>query len=128
MDNVDPIPEKFVLELWSVRTRRVLGIELISDTIGELDTNVATYDDNLIPLYVLTQAYWTVVLDLGDWGLWGRLLRRPVSYHMEYHGELGAETCQLPHRHAELVKVDTLMENHESWCVWTFSWSTMRSR
>ena len=25
MDNVDPIPEKFVLELWSVRTRRGAG-------------------------------------------------------------------------------------------------------
>ena len=48
----------------------VLGIELISDTIGKLNTiYVATSDDNLIPLYVLTQAYWTVVLDLGDWGL-----------------------------------------------------------
>ena len=50
----------------------MLGIELISDTIGKLNTiYVATSDDNLIPLYVLTQAYWTVVLDLGDWGLWG---------------------------------------------------------
>ena len=50
----------------------VLGIELISDTIGKLNTiYVATSDDNLIPLYVLTQACWTVVLDLGDWGLWG---------------------------------------------------------
>ena len=46
----------------------VLGIELISDTIGKLNTiYVATSDDNFIPLYVLTQAYWTVVLDLGDW-------------------------------------------------------------
>ena len=68
MVNVHPIPEKFVLELWSVRRGRVLGIELISDTIGKLNTiSVATSDDNLIPLYVLTQAYWTVVLDLGDW-------------------------------------------------------------
>ena len=50
----------------------VLRIELISDTIGKLNTiYVATSDDNLIPLYVLSQAYWTVVLDLGDWGLWG---------------------------------------------------------
>ena len=50
----------------------MLGIELISDTIGELNSiYVATSDDNLIALYVLTQAYWTVVLDLGDWGLWG---------------------------------------------------------
>ena len=50
----------------------VLGIELISDTIGKLNSiYVATSDDNLIALYVLTQAYWTVVLDLGDWGLWG---------------------------------------------------------
>ena len=41
----------------------VLGIELISDTIGKLNTiSVETSDDNLIPLYVLTQAYWTVVL------------------------------------------------------------------
>ena len=49
----------------------VLGIELISDRIGKLNTiYVATSDDNLIPLYVFTQAYWTVVLDLGDWGLW----------------------------------------------------------
>ena len=48
----------------------MLGIELISDTFGKLNTiHVATSDDNLIPLYVLTQAYWTVVLDLGDWGL-----------------------------------------------------------
>ena len=48
----------------------VLRIELISDTIGKLNTiDVATSDDNLIPLYVLTPAYWTVVLDLGDWGL-----------------------------------------------------------
>ena len=46
----------------------LLGIELISDTIGKLNTiSVATSDDNLIPPYVLTQAYWTVVLDLGDW-------------------------------------------------------------
>ena len=46
----------------------VLEIELISDTTGKLDTiYVATSDDNLIPLCVLTQAYWTVVLDLGDW-------------------------------------------------------------
>ena len=45
----------------------MLGIELISDTIGKLNTiYVATSDDNLIPLYVLTQAYWTVVLDLGE--------------------------------------------------------------
>ena len=50
----------------------MLGIELVSDTTGKLNTIcVATSDDNLIPLYVLTQAYWTVVLDLGDWGLWG---------------------------------------------------------
>ena len=50
----------------------VLGIELISDTIGKLNTiYVATSDDDLIPLYVLTQAYWTVVLDLGNRGLWG---------------------------------------------------------
>ena len=50
----------------------VLGIEPISDTIGKLNTiYVATSDDNLIPLYVLTQAYWTIVLDLGDWVLWG---------------------------------------------------------
>ena len=46
----------------------MLGIEPISDTIGKLNTiYVATFDDNLIPLYVLTQANWTVVLDLGDW-------------------------------------------------------------
>ena len=46
----------------------VLGIELIPDTIGKLNTIYsATSDDNLIPPYVLTQAYWTVVLDLGDW-------------------------------------------------------------
>ena len=46
----------------------MLGIELICDTIGKLNTiYVATSDDNLIPLYVLTQAYWTVVLDLGNW-------------------------------------------------------------
>ena len=33
----------------------MLGIELISDTIGKLNTiYVATSDDNLIPLYVLT--------------------------------------------------------------------------
>ena len=39
----------------------MLGIELISDTIGELNTIfVAISDDNLTPLYVLTQAYWTV--------------------------------------------------------------------
>ena len=64
LNNVNPIPEKFVLELW-------LGIELISDTIGKLNTiNVATSVDNLIPLYVLTQAHWTIVLDMGDWGLW----------------------------------------------------------
>ena len=50
----------------------VLGIELISDTIFKLNTTyVATSDDNFIPLCVLTQAHWTVVLDLGDWGLWG---------------------------------------------------------
>ena len=50
----------------------MLGIEPVSDTIGKLNTIfVATSDDNLIPLYVLTQAYWTIVLDLGDWGLWG---------------------------------------------------------
>ena len=49
----------------------VLGIEIISGTIGKLNTiYVATSDDNLNPLYVLAQAYWTVVLDLGDWGLW----------------------------------------------------------
>ena len=53
----------------------MLGIELIPDTIGKLNTiYVATSDDNLIPLYVLTQAYWTVVLDLGDLGTVGRLL------------------------------------------------------
>ena len=46
----------------------MLGIEPISDTTGKLNTiHVATSDDNPIPLYVLTQAYWTVVLDLGDW-------------------------------------------------------------
>ena len=45
----------------------MLGIELISDTIGKLNTIYgATSDDNLILLYVLTQAYWT---DLGDWRL-----------------------------------------------------------
>ena len=50
----------------------MLGIEIISGTIGKLNTiYVATSDDNLIPLFVLTQARWTVVLDLGDWGLWG---------------------------------------------------------
>ena len=49
----------------------LLGIELIPVTIGKLNTiYVATSDDNLIPLCVLTQTYWTVVLDLGDWGLW----------------------------------------------------------
>ena len=48
---------------------KMLGIELISGTIGKLNTiYVATSDDNLIPLYVLTQVCWTVVLDLGDWG------------------------------------------------------------
>ena len=47
----------------------MLGIEPVSDTIGKLNTiYVATSDDNLIPPYVLTQAYWTVVLDLGDCG------------------------------------------------------------
>ena len=56
---------------WAVERQDELGIELISDTIGKLNTiYVATSDDNLIPLYVLTQAYWSVVLDLGDWGLW----------------------------------------------------------
>ena len=40
-----------------------------NSTVGELNTICVTSDDNLIPLYVLTQAYWTVVLDLGDWGL-----------------------------------------------------------
>ena len=56
----------------------MLEIELISDTTGKLDTiYVATSDDNLIPLYVLTQAYWTVVLDLGDWGTVRRLLLMP---------------------------------------------------
>ena len=47
----------------------VQGIELISGTIGKLNTlYVATSDDNLIPLYVLTQVLcWT----WGDWGLWG---------------------------------------------------------
>ena len=46
-----------------------MRIELISDTIGKLNTiYVATSDDNLFPLYVLTQAHWTVVLDLGDCG------------------------------------------------------------
>ena len=40
----------------------MLGIKLIPDTIGKLNTIcVATSDDNLIPLYVLIQAYWTVV-------------------------------------------------------------------
>ena len=44
----------------------------VPDTIGKLNTiYVATSDDNLIPLSVLTAAYWTVVLDLSDWGLWG---------------------------------------------------------
>ena len=71
MDNVDPIPEKFVLELWSVKTRRMLGIELTSDTIGKLNTiHVANSDDNLIPLYVLTKRIgplcWTWVT--GDCG------------------------------------------------------------
>ena len=60
---VYPIPEKFVIELWSV-------IELISDTIGNLNTiDVATSDDNLIPLHVSTHAHCTVVLDLRDWRL-----------------------------------------------------------
>ena len=50
----------------------MLGIELISDTPGKLNTiYVATSNENFIPLFVLTQAYWTVVLDMGDWGLWG---------------------------------------------------------
>ena len=47
----------------------LLGIELISDTIGKLNTiYVATSDDSLILLYVLTQAYrcWTWVT--GDCG------------------------------------------------------------
>ena len=45
----------------------MLGIELISDTIGELNTiYVATSDYNFIPLYVLTPAYWTVELDLWE--------------------------------------------------------------
>ena len=53
----------------------MLGIEPISDTIGKLNTiYVATSDDILIPLYVLTQAYWTVVLDLGELGTVGRLV------------------------------------------------------
>ena len=66
MDNVDPIPEKFVLELWSVRTRRGPGNRT---HLGKLNTiHVATSDDNLIPLYVLTQAYGTVMLDLGGCG------------------------------------------------------------
>ena len=49
----------------------MLGIELISDTIGKLNTiSVATSDDNLIPLSVLTkrtgQLCWTCVTG----GLW----------------------------------------------------------
>ena len=51
----------------------MLGIELISDTIGKLNTMyVVTTDDTLIPLYLLTHAYWTIVLDLGTVGgsLW----------------------------------------------------------
>ena len=48
----------------------MLGIELISDTIGKLNTiYVATSDDNLIPLYVLKRSgtlCWTWVT--GDCG------------------------------------------------------------
>ena len=96
MVNVDPIPEKFVLELWSVRTRRVLGIELISDTIGKLNTiYVATSDDNLIPPYVLTQAYWTVVLNLGDWGLWIDCCCRVAARVLP--GVARASLCTYPH-------------------------------
>ena len=58
----------------------MLGIELIFDTIGKLNTiYVATSDDNLIPLYLLTHAYWTVVLDLGGWGQWGDCCCRVVA-------------------------------------------------
>ena len=64
---MDPIPEKFVLELWSVRTRRVLESELIGDTIGKLNIICAvTTDDILIPWYVFTLAYLTLVtVDCG---------------------------------------------------------------
>ena len=53
----------------------MLGFEQISDTICKLKfVDVAVSDDNLIPLYVPTQQYWTIVLDSGDWGLMGEQL------------------------------------------------------
>ena len=75
---------------------RVLGIELISDTIGKLNTIcVATSDDNLIPLYVLTQAYWTVVLDQGDWGLWGDCCGRVAARVLPGVSRASLCTCPL---------------------------------
>ena len=47
----------------------MLGFEQISDTNCKPNfVYVTVSDGNLIPLYVLTQQYWTIVLDLGDWG------------------------------------------------------------
>ena len=43
-----------------------------NDTIGKLKIIcVATSEDSFILLYLFTEAYWTVVLDVGDWELWG---------------------------------------------------------
>ena len=73
----------------------MLGIELIPDTIGKLNTiSVATSDDNLIPLYVLTQACWTVVLDLGDWGLRGDCCGRVAARVLP--GVSRASLCTYP--------------------------------
>ena len=49
------------------KKRKMLGIELISATCGKLYIiDDETPDDNLIPLYVLTHVYLTMVS--GDWG------------------------------------------------------------
>ena len=73
----------------------MLGIEPISDTIGKLNTiYVATSDDILIPLYVLTQAYWTVVLDLGELGTVGRLV--VVLPHACFRAFSRASLCAYP--------------------------------
>ena len=73
----------------------MLGSELISGSIGKLNTiYVATSDDNLIPLYVLTQAYWTVVLDLGYWGLCGDCCSRVAARVLP--GVARASLCTYP--------------------------------
>ena len=58
----------------------MLGIKLIIATYVKLNVvHVVIPDENLILLNALTHAYWTVVLDVGDWGLWGDLCCRVAA-------------------------------------------------